>query len=79
MALGQVTAQRLSALLQILILRAVRRRLVILGVSHLLVRAETGEVAEYTRLKEKTIVPEVAAKIADFLRRPGSPTSVSRR
>jgi len=49
------------------------------GVNHLLVRAETGEVAEYARLKEKTIVPEVAAKIADFLRRPGSPTSVSRR
>ena len=37
-------------------------------VNHLLVRAETGEVTEYGTLKEKTIVPAVAAKIAEFLR-----------
>jgi uncharacterized protein len=39
------------------------------GVNHLLVHATTGEVAEYAELKEKTIVPEVAQKIADFLRK----------
>ena len=39
------------------------------GVNHLLVRAVTGEVTEYGELKEKTIVPEVAATIAEFLRR----------
>jgi pimeloyl-ACP methyl ester carboxylesterase len=39
------------------------------GVNHLLVRAKTGEFAEYKELKEKTIDPEVAAKIAEFLRR----------
>lgn len=39
------------------------------GVNHLLVRAVSGEVTEYGQLKEKTIVPEVAAKIAEFLRR----------
>jgi len=38
-------------------------------VNHLLVHAVTGEVAEYPDLKEKTIVPEVAKKIADFLAR----------
>jgi pimeloyl-ACP methyl ester carboxylesterase len=38
------------------------------GVNHLLVRASTGEVSEYATLKEKQIVPEVAAKIAEFLR-----------
>jgi len=37
------------------------------GVNHLLVRATTGEVSEYPDLKEKTIVPEVAQKIAEFL------------
>ena len=37
--------------------------------NHLLVRAETGEVTEYGTLKEKTIVPAVGAKIAEFLRR----------
>jgi len=36
-------------------------------VNHLLVHATTGEVSEYPDLKEKTIVPEVARKIADFL------------
>jgi fermentation-respiration switch protein FrsA (DUF1100 family) len=39
------------------------------GVNHLLVRAETGEVTEYPKLKEKTIVPDVATRIAEFLRR----------
>ena len=39
------------------------------GVNHLLVRAATGEVSEYASLKEKTIVPEVAQTIAEFLRR----------
>jgi uncharacterized protein len=36
-------------------------------VNHLLVNATTGEMSEYPDLKEKTIVPEVARKIADFL------------
>jgi uncharacterized protein len=36
-------------------------------VNHLLVPATTGEVSEYPDLKEKTIVPAVAQKIADFL------------
>ncbi|HVL68930.1 MAG TPA: alpha/beta fold hydrolase [Vicinamibacterales bacterium] len=39
------------------------------GVNHLLVRATTGEVAEYGELKEKTIVPEVAQKIAEWLKK----------
>ena len=39
------------------------------GVNHLLVRASTGEVAEYAELKDKTVVPDVAVKIAEFLRR----------
>jgi hypothetical protein len=38
------------------------------GVNHLLVRATTGEVSEYATLKVKQVVPDVAAKIADFLR-----------
>ncbi len=38
------------------------------GVNHLLVRAVTGEIAEYPDLKEKTVVPEVAPRIAEFLR-----------
>jgi pimeloyl-ACP methyl ester carboxylesterase len=37
------------------------------GVNHLLVHATSGEVSEYPDLKEKTIVPEVAQKIAEFL------------
>src|SRR5215203_1794106 len=36
-------------------------------VNHLLVHATTGEVSEYQDLKDKTIVPEVAQKIAEFL------------
>ena len=42
------------------------------GTNHLLVRAETGEVSEYLELKEKTIVPDVAGKIAEFVARVGS-------
>ena len=38
------------------------------GVNHLLVRAATGEVSEYGDLREKTIVPEIAQRIADFLK-----------
>ena len=37
------------------------------SVNHLLVRATTGEVTEYATLPDKTIVPEVAARIAAFL------------
>lgn len=38
------------------------------AVNHLLVRATTGEVSEYGDLKERTIVPQVAQKIAEWLR-----------
>jgi hypothetical protein len=38
------------------------------GVNHLLVRATTGEVSEYPNLKEKTIVPDVANKIAEWVK-----------
>ena len=37
------------------------------GVNHLLVPAATGEVAEYPTLKDKTIAPQIAVKIAEFL------------
>jgi pimeloyl-ACP methyl ester carboxylesterase len=39
------------------------------GVNHILVPATTGEVAEYPELKEKTISPDVAKTIAQWLRR----------
>ena len=39
------------------------------GVNHLFVKAETGEVSEYGSLAEKKIVPELADKIAEWLRR----------
>lgn len=39
------------------------------GINHLLVRAKTGEVNEYDNLPEKTVAPEVARTIADFLKR----------
>ena len=39
------------------------------GVNHLLVRAKTGEVTEYAELTEKTIVPEVADRIADWMKK----------
>ena len=38
------------------------------GVNHLLVPATTGEVTEYSSLKVKTIAPEIAARIEEFLR-----------
>ena len=38
------------------------------GVNHLLVPATSGEVSEYATLKEKQVVPEISAKIAEFLR-----------
>ena len=39
------------------------------GVNHLLVRANTGEVAEYAELQEKAIVPDVADRIAEWLKK----------
>jgi uncharacterized protein len=39
------------------------------GVNHLLVPATTGEVDEYARLPSRTLSPDVAAKIADWLGR----------
>ena len=39
------------------------------GVNHLLVQAKTGSVSEYASIENKTIVPEVAQKIAEWLRR----------
>jgi uncharacterized protein len=36
------------------------------GVNHLLLRATTGEVTEYAELREKTIVPDVADRIAEW-------------
>ena len=41
------------------------------GVNHLLVPATTGEVSEYGTLAGQKVVPEVAAKIAEFLRGAG--------
>lgn len=38
------------------------------GVNHLLVPATTGEVTEYPRLTTRTISPDIAARIAGFLR-----------
>lgn len=35
--------------------------------NHLLVAAKTGEVDEYAKLESKTVAPEVAAKIAEWL------------
>jgi hypothetical protein len=37
------------------------------GVNHLLARATTGEVSEYSNLPDKKIVPDVASRIADWL------------
>ena len=39
------------------------------GVNHLLVAATTGEVSEYPTLADKKVSPEVATKIAEFLKR----------
>jgi uncharacterized protein len=38
------------------------------GVNHLLVPAKTGEVSEYANLTEKTIVPDVADKIVEWIK-----------
>jgi pimeloyl-ACP methyl ester carboxylesterase len=39
------------------------------GVNHLLVKATTGEADEYPKLDSRTITPDAATTIADFLRR----------
>jgi uncharacterized protein len=39
------------------------------GVNHLLAKATTGEVQEYAQLTQKTITPDVAATIAEWLKR----------
>jgi hypothetical protein len=39
------------------------------GINHLLVSATTGEVDEYARLPSRTISPDVAKKIAEWLGR----------
>jgi pimeloyl-ACP methyl ester carboxylesterase len=41
------------------------------GVNHLLVPAASGEVSEYASLAGTQVVPEIAAQIAEFLRRGG--------
>lgn len=41
---------------------------VIPGINHLLVPAKTGEVSEYGTLPDKTVAPEVAQRIAEFVR-----------
>ncbi len=38
------------------------------GINHLFVRAKTGEVAEYALLEDRTIVPDLGKRIAEFLR-----------
>jgi fermentation-respiration switch protein FrsA (DUF1100 family) len=38
-------------------------------VNHLLVKATTGEAAEYAQLQQKQISPDVAAGVAEWLRR----------
>jgi uncharacterized protein len=38
------------------------------GINHLLVPAKTGDVSEYTSLPDRTISPEVASKIAAWLK-----------
>ena len=39
------------------------------GVNHLLVKAKTGEVSEYSQLPDKTIDPEVPDHIATWLKK----------
>jgi pimeloyl-ACP methyl ester carboxylesterase len=41
---------------------------VVPGINHLLVPAKTGDVSEYGALPDRTIAPEVAAKIASWLK-----------
>jgi uncharacterized protein len=43
------------------------------GINHLLVPATTGEVDEYARLPSRTISPDVATKIAEYLGRTMKP------
>jgi pimeloyl-ACP methyl ester carboxylesterase len=39
------------------------------GINHLLTRATTGDVAEYTSLPDKTITPAIAQRIAEWLKK----------
>nr|MDQ3421414.1 hypothetical protein [Acidobacteriota bacterium] len=39
------------------------------AVNHLLVPATTGEVGEYATLADKKVVPEIAIRISEFLKR----------
>jgi fermentation-respiration switch protein FrsA (DUF1100 family) len=39
------------------------------GINHLLVPAKTGDVSEYVSLPDKTITPDVAKAIAEWLRK----------
>ena len=43
------------------------RKIVVPGVNHLFVRAETGQVDEYTTLSDRTLSPEVSAAIVSWL------------
>jgi hypothetical protein len=38
------------------------------GINHLLVPAKTGDLSEYGTLPDRTVSPEVAAKIAAWLK-----------
>jgi pimeloyl-ACP methyl ester carboxylesterase len=62
-------AQKLAALAAKRKKAAPSEVLLLPRVNHLLVHATTGEVAEYPDLKEKTVVPDVAKRIAEFLAR----------
>jgi fermentation-respiration switch protein FrsA (DUF1100 family) len=42
--------------------------IVVPGINHLLVPAKTGDLAEYGSLTDRTISPEIAAKIATWLK-----------
>ena len=46
---------------------ALTQKIVVPGVNHLLVPAKTGEVDEYPNLAVKTVAPEIAKGIADWL------------
>jgi fermentation-respiration switch protein FrsA (DUF1100 family) len=39
------------------------------GINHLLVRAETGDVAEYARLTGRQVSPDVSKTVVDWLNR----------
>ena len=47
---------------------AIRGAVVLSGINHLLVPAKTGDVSEYGTLPDRTISPEVATKIAAWLK-----------